>query len=79
MHINVSSEQHTHSIKQLLKKISSQPDSVNELSKWGLEIDSEILMVRLYLSKWSDQTFGSMTNELQKSAFTTICQEISII
>lgn len=47
MHINVSGEQHTHSIKQLLKNISSNPESVKELSRWGLEIGSQILMVRL--------------------------------
>lgn len=64
MHINVSSEQHTHSIKQLLKKISSQPDSVNELSKWGLEIDSEILMIQ-------GRTLPLETICLQSSAFTT--------
>lgn len=45
MHINVSGEQHTHSIKQLLKNISSSPESVNELGRWGLEIGTEILMV----------------------------------
>lgn len=44
-HINVSSEQHTNSIKQLLKNISSSPESVKELSRWGLEIGSEILIV----------------------------------
>ncbi|KAM9360170.1 piwi-like protein 2 [Symphorus nematophorus] len=46
MHINVSSEQHTHSIKQLLKNISTNPESLKELSRWGLEIGSQILVVR---------------------------------
>lgn len=45
MHINVSGEQHTHSIKQLLKNIRANPESLKELSRWGLEIGSEILMV----------------------------------
>ena len=47
MHINVSGEQHTHSIKQLLKNISTNPESLKELSRWGLEIGSGILMVRI--------------------------------
>ncbi|XP_018524808.1 piwi-like protein 2 isoform X2 [Lates calcarifer] len=46
MHINVSGEQHTHSIKQLLKNIRANPESLKELSRWGLEIGSEILMVK---------------------------------
>lgn len=46
MHINVSSEQHTHSIKQLIKNIGANPESLKELSSWGLEIGSDILMVR---------------------------------
>ena len=46
MHINVSGEQHTHSIKQLLKNISINPESLKELSRWGLEIGSDILVVR---------------------------------
>ncbi|XP_056231433.1 piwi-like protein 2 isoform X1 [Seriola aureovittata] len=46
MHINVSGEQHTHSIKQLLKNISTNPESMKELSRWGLEIGSEILMIK---------------------------------
>uniref|UniRef100_A0A669CXD1 Piwi-like protein 2 n=1 Tax=Oreochromis niloticus TaxID=8128 RepID=A0A669CXD1_ORENI len=45
MHINVSGEQHTHSIKQLLKNINTNPESLNELGGWGLEIGTEILMV----------------------------------
>lgn len=45
MHINVSSEQHTNSIKQLLNNISSSPDSLKELRRWGLEIDSQIMTI----------------------------------
>lgn len=45
MHISVSPEQHTHSVKQLLKNISTNPESVKELGQWGLEIGSQILMV----------------------------------
>uniref|UniRef100_A0A3Q2WLT8 Piwi-like protein 2 n=1 Tax=Haplochromis burtoni TaxID=8153 RepID=A0A3Q2WLT8_HAPBU len=44
MHINVSGEQHTHSIKQLLKNINTNPESLNELGGWGLEVGTEILM-----------------------------------
>lgn len=47
MHINVSGEQHTSSIKQLLKNISTNPESQKELSRWGLEISSQLLVVRL--------------------------------
>lgn len=46
MHINVSGEQHTQSIKQLLKNISTKPESVKELGQWGLEIGTQIMMVR---------------------------------
>ncbi|KAK2902445.1 piwi-like protein 2 [Channa argus] len=46
MHINVSSEQHTHSIKQLLKNISTNPESQMEFSRWGLEIGPDILVVK---------------------------------
>ncbi|GAA6220778.1 piwi-like protein 2 isoform X1 [Lates japonicus] len=46
MHINVNGEQHTHSIKQLLKNIRANPESLKELSRWGLEIGSEILVVK---------------------------------
>lgn len=49
MHINVSSEQHTQSMKQLLKNISTKPESVKELGRWGLEISTQIMMVRLLL------------------------------
>lgn len=49
MHINISSEQHTQSIKQLLKNMTTKPESVNELSRWGLEISTQIAMVRLLL------------------------------
>lgn len=49
MHINVSAEQHTHSIKQLLKNLSTNPVSVKELGQWGLEIGSQILRVSLSL------------------------------
>lgn len=45
MHINVTPEQHTHSVKQLLRNISANPESVKELGQWGLEIGSQILMV----------------------------------
>lgn len=47
VHINVSAEQHTSAIQQLLKSLSTHPESVRELGRWGLEISSHILMVGL--------------------------------
>ncbi|KAM3610700.1 uncharacterized protein V6R79_007566 [Siganus canaliculatus] len=46
MHINVSGEQHTYSIKQLLKNLSTNPESLKEFSRWGLEIGSEIPVIK---------------------------------
>ncbi|XP_034026965.1 piwi-like protein 2 [Thalassophryne amazonica] len=46
MHINVSGAQHTHSIKQLLSNISSNPESEQELRRWGLEISGDILVTK---------------------------------
>ncbi|XP_010795260.1 piwi-like protein 2, partial [Notothenia coriiceps] len=46
MHINVSGEQHTNAIKQLLKNISTNPESQNELSRWGLDLDSNIVLAK---------------------------------
>ncbi|CAB1319925.1 unnamed protein product [Coregonus sp. 'balchen'] len=45
MHINVSSEQHTHSLKQLLKNINTNPEAQTELARWGLEISQDILVI----------------------------------
>ncbi|XP_041642825.1 piwi-like protein 2 isoform X2 [Cheilinus undulatus] len=64
MHINVSSEQHTQSIKQLLKNMSTNPESLKELNRWGLEIGSEILMIK-------GRTLPIETICLQSSSFTT--------
>ncbi|XP_069562718.1 piwi-like protein 2 [Brachyistius frenatus] len=64
MHINVSGEQHTHSIKQLLKNISTNPESLKELNRWGLEIDSEILLLK-------GRTLPLETICLQSSTFVT--------
>uniref|UniRef100_A0A8C4HHD1 Piwi-like RNA-mediated silencing 2 n=1 Tax=Dicentrarchus labrax TaxID=13489 RepID=A0A8C4HHD1_DICLA len=64
MHINVSGEQHTHSIKQLLKNISTNPESLKELSRWGLEMDSEILVIK-------GRTLPVETICLQSSSFAT--------
>ncbi|XP_061673769.1 piwi-like protein 2 isoform X2 [Syngnathoides biaculeatus] len=46
MHINVNAEQHTHSVKQLLKNINTNPDSQKEITQWGLQLDSEILLIK---------------------------------
>uniref|UniRef100_A0A669C115 Piwi-like protein 2 n=1 Tax=Oreochromis niloticus TaxID=8128 RepID=A0A669C115_ORENI len=64
MHINVSGEQHTHSIKQLLKNINTNPESLNELGGWGLEIGTEILMIK-------GRTLPFETICLQSSSFAT--------
>ncbi|XP_062240466.1 piwi-like protein 2 [Platichthys flesus] len=64
IHINVSSEQHTHSIKQLLKNVSTNPESQKELSRWGLEIDSKILVFK-------GRTLPLETICLKSSSFTT--------
>ncbi|KAM8760023.1 piwi-like protein 2 isoform 1-T2 [Acanthopagrus schlegelii] len=64
MHINVSGEQHTSSIKQLLKNISTNPESQKELSRWGLEISSQLLVVK-------GRTLPVETICLQSSSFAT--------
>ncbi|KAK0151277.1 Piwi-like protein 2 [Merluccius polli] len=45
-HINVSSAEHTGSIKQLLTNINNNPETVKELDRWGLEIDNEVLITQ---------------------------------
>ncbi|XP_021166031.2 piwi-like protein 2 [Fundulus heteroclitus] len=64
LHINVSSEHHTNAIKQLLKSITSNPESLKELSRWGLEIGSDILIVQ-------GRTLPPETICLQTSSFGT--------
>ncbi|XP_067459656.1 piwi-like protein 2 [Thunnus thynnus] len=64
MHISVSGEQHTHSIKQLLKNISTNPESLKEVSRWGLEIGSDILVIK-------GRTLPLETICLQSSSFAT--------
>ncbi|KAM3867725.1 piwi-like protein 2 [Diretmus argenteus] len=44
MHINVSAEQHTHSIKQLLKNIAGNAETLTELNRWGLDISTDLLV-----------------------------------
>ncbi|KAF7657525.1 hypothetical protein LDENG_00025830, partial [Lucifuga dentata] len=46
MHINMNGEQHTNAIKQLVKNISTNPETRKELSRWGLHINPEILMTK---------------------------------
>ena len=50
MHINISSEQYANAVSQLLKNIRTNQDSLKELSRWGLEIDSEPLAVRICIN-----------------------------
>ncbi|XP_047446909.1 piwi-like protein 2 [Mugil cephalus] len=64
MHINVSSEQHTHSINQLLKNISGNPESLKELSRWGLEFGSDVAVMK-------GRTLPLETICLQSSTFVT--------
>ncbi|KAM6931274.1 piwi-like protein 2 [Xenentodon cancila] len=64
MHMNVSGEQHVHSIKQLLKNISTNSESEKELSRWGLQIGLDILMTK-------GRTLPLETICLQSSSFGT--------
>ncbi|XP_028269656.1 piwi-like protein 2 [Parambassis ranga] len=64
MHINVSTEQHTQSINELLKNISTNPESLKELSRWGLEIGSDILVMK-------GRTLPLETICLRSSSFAT--------
>lgn len=48
MHINAGSEQNTQSIGKLLKNITSNQECVTEFGRWGLEISTEMLLVRLF-------------------------------
>ncbi|XP_053466168.1 piwi-like protein 2 isoform X5 [Ictalurus furcatus] len=64
MHINVSVEQHTHSLKQLLHNISTSQEAVKELSRWGLEISSDILVTQ-------GRTLPMETICLQSATFVT--------
>ncbi|KAF7199718.1 piwi-like protein 2 isoform X1 [Nothobranchius furzeri] len=64
MHINVSCAQHTHSIMQLLKNIASSPESLKELDRWGLEMDSKILTIE-------GRTLPPETISLKTSSFAT--------
>uniref|UniRef100_H3DH65 Piwi-like protein 2 n=1 Tax=Tetraodon nigroviridis TaxID=99883 RepID=H3DH65_TETNG len=63
VHINVGAEQHTNSIQQLLKNISTHPESMKELGRWGLEISSQVLMIQ-------GRTLPFETICLQSSSFT---------
>ncbi|XP_057702846.1 piwi-like protein 2 isoform X2 [Corythoichthys intestinalis] len=45
MHINLNGDQHTHAIKQLLRNISSNPESQKQVKQWGLDFGTEILMM----------------------------------
>uniref|UniRef100_A0A8C5ER67 Piwi-like protein 2 n=1 Tax=Gouania willdenowi TaxID=441366 RepID=A0A8C5ER67_GOUWI len=54
MHINVSSAQHATSIMKLLRSINANPESKEELSRWGLEVGTEIMLVRIIpLNIWA--------------------------
>ncbi|XP_068166185.1 piwi-like protein 2 [Antennarius striatus] len=64
MHINVNSQQHCHSIRQLLKNITTNPESLKELSQWGLELTSDILLIK-------GRTLPAETIFLQSSTFIT--------
>nr|XP_061841867.1 piwi-like protein 2 isoform X1 [Nerophis lumbriciformis] len=64
MHIKVNGEQHTQLIKQLLKNMSTNPDSLKEVTQWGLEFVSEILLVK-------GRTLPLETICVQTSSFTT--------
>lgn len=81
MHINVNSEQHTQSIGKLLKNISTKPECVKEFGRWGLEISSEILLVRLTSSCVMSQNNKLMrvqhlppTSLVQSQCFSSLCR-----
>ncbi|GAA6088114.1 piwi-like protein 2 isoform X2 [Tachysurus ichikawai] len=63
-HINVSVEQHTHSLKQLLSNISTNQEAVSELERWGLQINSDILVTQ-------GRTLPMETICLQSATFVT--------
>uniref|UniRef100_A0AAQ5YKS6 Piwi-like protein 2 n=1 Tax=Amphiprion ocellaris TaxID=80972 RepID=A0AAQ5YKS6_AMPOC len=63
MHINVSGEQHSQSVMQLLKNIRASPESLKEISRWGLEVGKEVLM--------QGRTLPLETICLQSSSFAT--------
>ncbi|MBN3310147.1 PIWL2 protein, partial [Amia calva] len=64
MHINVSAEQHTNSLKQLLQNIKSNEAALKELSRWGLLIGSKILVC-------DGRTLPQETICLQAASFVT--------
>ncbi|KAK3514784.1 hypothetical protein QTP70_031016 [Hemibagrus guttatus] len=64
VHINVSVEQHTHSLKQLLNNISTNQEAMKELANWGLEISSDILVTQ-------GRTLPMETICLQSATFVT--------
>lgn len=84
MHINVSGEQHTKSIRQLLGNISTNPESLEQLNRWGLEIGSAMLVVRIcitlsvLLSKTNVQNRTSAIFVNFKPCSTFVCQSHSI-
>uniref|UniRef100_A0AAQ5ZMN7 Piwi-like protein 2 n=1 Tax=Amphiprion ocellaris TaxID=80972 RepID=A0AAQ5ZMN7_AMPOC len=64
MHINVSGEQHSQSVMQLLKNIRASPESLKEISRWGLEVGKEVLVMQ-------GRTLPLETICLQSSSFAT--------
>ncbi|XP_036382072.1 piwi-like protein 2 [Megalops cyprinoides] len=64
MHINVSGEQHTHSLKQLLQSINSNQEALTELGRWGLAISTDILVTE-------GRTLPLETIYLQSASFMT--------
>ncbi|MBN3272178.1 PIWL2 protein, partial [Polyodon spathula] len=64
MHINVSGEQHTNSLKELLRNINTSEDALTELGRWGLVISSEILLCE-------GRTLPLETISLQSASFVT--------
>ncbi|XP_035236171.1 piwi-like protein 2 [Anguilla anguilla] len=64
MHINVSGEQHTHSLKQLLQNINSNKEALTELARWGLDIGNNILVTQ-------GRTLPMETICMQSASFVT--------
>ncbi|KAI1900832.1 hypothetical protein AGOR_G00053920 [Albula goreensis] len=64
MHINVSGEQHTYLVKQLLQNINSNQEALTELARWGLDISTDILVTQ-------GRTLPMETICLQSASFVT--------
>uniref|UniRef100_A0A667ZC07 Piwi-like protein 2 n=1 Tax=Myripristis murdjan TaxID=586833 RepID=A0A667ZC07_9TELE len=75
MHINVGSEQHTHSIMQLVKNINTNPKTLQELSGWGLEIREIHLAEACFVSLLTALSFFQIPLNVWAIFFPRRCAE----